>query len=313
MRRIHFKAGQSITEYVLAGGLVALVAIAGLQLLNTGLMASMQGLSGKFGPTAGAAAAGGFATPGGITTATGGTAGMPSFQQVQQLVASGRGSEVNDRILDNLLTRVNELAAAGQITPDETGFLTALANQGYQIASLQRQMEDAVNNSSTPDALLDTELNFNGQNLEFDDLLSVLEPCDGCADLQPDGTTHVGRMSYEEFLATQPKEGSLTGSFIKLMQQAENSNAMQDPQLRQLVEAASLNILDSATVYSDIYVNKADSDKYKGKSNDDPAMLDNLKKSVEYSLLEVYRKSTEQSSETICTAGSGTAADGSCL
>lgn len=75
MRFSKVAKGQSIAEYLLAGGLVGLVALGGVMAVSDGLTGSMQGLASRFGTPGAATGAAAAAVAGGGATATAQAAG----------------------------------------------------------------------------------------------------------------------------------------------------------------------------------------------------------------------------------------------
>lgn len=154
------KAGQSLAEYTLLGGMLALTLIGGLTTLTNTLDATFLEMSNRFSGGAGAAAnangvnannneVNGFAEVN-ITLKDGSILNLADFPVNGASVIETSGANGYTKQLSNaLLSLSKQLEEAGEITPEQSALFAQLAQRGHNMAGAQSAVEKVIKNNGS--------------------------------------------------------------------------------------------------------------------------------------------------------------------
>ena len=242
-------AGTTMTEYALAGVLVAGVSIAGLQLLGHSVNSSLATMLHKdpsAKPQQPAAAPTPPTDPDPSATTPSSSVQPPafvsSFTQTQldqlQMSSSERiltvGVNGSSELLASQLTQTADLLLSeNKVTQDQYNILAKLAKQGQQIAQIQSMVSSALHASNGDyDQFANTNVTLDGKTytaLQLTSLIGFSGPTPeyfGTNDILAAGST------------AQPE----IAEFLNLYQQALASGALSDPAVKATIDSASSQI-----------------------------------------------------------------------
>ncbi len=156
----HRQRGQTLVEYVMAGGLIALVGLGALVFLSGSLQSMLPDLLNRiFGDAPVTVAHAPSAEPLGtmptapsgipgtvkITLANGETVTLPGFPgSTSQAVETAGINGATKTLLANMQTFIDKLETAGDLTPEQVNMLRDLANAGHEVAEVERMLEEAA-------------------------------------------------------------------------------------------------------------------------------------------------------------------------
>ncbi len=232
--------GQSLTEYLLLGVLVAVIAIGGLSAFNQELEASLPDLldrifNGGGNGVASSAMGNSISINSGsgaqstaieglgpveLTLSSGETITLTQYPtDIPSVIETAGANGTTEILLANLEQVIQEFLQAEEITPEEARTLMNLANAGHEIASAQKTLEEALlNNPSALDPTLRTigtdgfyealTVNVNGEETLINSLYNDL----GLAYRRPS--------NYSEH--------QLTNDFLSLASEAKSTNVGDD-------------------------------------------------------------------------------------
>lgn len=250
--------GQSIAEYVLAGGLVGLVALGGVMAISDGLTNSMQGLSNRFGPagnTAAATGGGGPATPA-TTTAISPTLGTTAsayptsaagFEQMMNdlpnLIETSGGSGTTKELMAYLSSLGNELLANEEITPEQHNMLQELSNQGHYMARIQEAVELTYESADPNMHLVELTEQPVTLDTETKTISQWLQELNVNGDV--DNSTNIENL-YKDPGANLNQ----TFKFNELYMKAKQSGAMNNPSVASVVDRLSNSVINISNTFN---------------------------------------------------------------
>ena len=249
-------AGQSLTEYGLIAVLVSVVSISALVMLGQSLSQAAQNMliaSQKPSTTSGQTASGQPAsgqtssttpassgapaapskpaapsTPA-ATTASGTTIKLADGTIIQlsnyppdvaKTVQTAGVNGATNILADNITKIAQQLAQSGEITPVQESQLISLSNQAHTMADIEKMVENTLKKNPDKTTLMTTPVTFNNKTYK-----------------------HIGDLVNEiAILDASGGTGSQLGAFNTLLSQINNSGALADPTLKQLINGLSSNI-----------------------------------------------------------------------
>lgn len=178
--------GNTIAEYIMAAGFVALVAVGGLILigdsfnqamaaLRTDLLGSSAGVfgsgNGGTGGTGGSKSGSGSTMT--VTLSDGSTIQVPVSPSFKAYVET-TGVNGTGLMLAVLIELMNDYEKQNKITQEQADMLLMMANQGHSIAEIQKMMEQNSKDKNKTD-YFNSYVMFNGQYYQMDDLANQLD------------------------------------------------------------------------------------------------------------------------------------------
>lgn len=276
--------GQSIAEYVLAGGLVGLVALGGVMAVSNGLTGSMQGLSNRFGNSGGTATAGaiggiGANVSGGVSSTTTAattptvTTSYPvsaaGFEQMMDdlpnLIETSGGSGTTKELMAYLSKLGQQLEADGELTPAQNNLLQNLSNAGHKIGEAQAFFEAHVKSfpeGTTVEDIKDIPIQFDGQTYSFSEMNNLYK-----IDPENSGSSYSLLDRPEKIVDyyTQVQQdgdwdynGPLTQEFGKYLLEANDAGILNNNDVKQVVEGLSAVVVNTALVQKDGFLHYQD-------------------------------------------------------
>jgi Flp pilus assembly pilin Flp len=239
--------GTTMTEYALAGVLVAGVSIAGLQLLGHSVNSSLATMLHKdpgAKPQQPAAAPTLPTNPSATTPPS--TVQPPTFvssftqSQLEQLQMSSSeriltvGVNGSSELLASQLSQTAELLLAeNKVTEEQYNILAKLAKQGQQIAQIQSMVSSALHASNgNYDQFANTNVTLDGKTYTALQLTSLI----GFSGPTPE------YFGTNDILAAGSTAEPEIASFLNLYQQALASGALSDPVAKATIDSASSQI-----------------------------------------------------------------------
>jgi hypothetical protein len=142
---------------------------------------------------------------------------------VKNIQTTGVNGTTN--VLADTITSISQqLVQRDQITPAQESQLISLANQAHTLADIEKMVESALQKNPDKATLLTTPVTFNGK-------------------VYP----HIGYLVNEiGILDTSFTKGSQLSTFSTLLAQINNSGAITDPALNQLVNGLASNVQNLA-------------------------------------------------------------------
>ncbi len=250
--RQHLQHGQSLTEYGLGIGLVALISLAGLTSLGGNLKIALENMIPK--PTPPVAVS--VALPGGPAKGSGSSSSSQGPTQTGAPVSFSGNSVIKPAdFTTNLTSTVTTLGAngttfelakqlnamsakmlaSGEISETEANKLYALANQGYRLANLEKQVEDASKRNSSTGAFLASSINFDGKTYTMPQVASLIgfgTPTELRQDIK----------ANNNYMLETNDASPETLAFINLYQDAINSPNLQNSEAKGVVSQLSSEI-----------------------------------------------------------------------
>ena len=188
--RKQFQHGQSLTEYGLGIGLVALIALAGLTSLGENLNIAFENMIPKPSPpvavsvppiglanvSGGSGSSQGPAQTGAPAKFSGNSVIKPAdfttslTSTVTTLGANGTTFE----LAKQLKAMAAKMLASGEITETEANKLYMLANQGYRLADLEKQVEEASKRNGSTGAFLGSSITFDSKSYTMPEVASLI-------------------------------------------------------------------------------------------------------------------------------------------
>ncbi len=245
--------GQSLSEYILAGALVAMVGLSALVTLGNTVSVALPDLLdrifGKPSPMSsveassgnGASVSGSSSLPGAEVAATSTGSGhhaVKTYQSVSITLSSGQTITLDNFPVDvksivdtsgaNGVTRIyaaqiQSLAQAlktnGTISADQASVLEKLANQGHRIARAENAIEEAATRFTDSDTFKAGTVEFDGQTVGIKDLA--------------DSVSH----------------GDLVNDFMTLYTEAKSSGALDEDDVKRVVRAMYQDIKTIADIF----------------------------------------------------------------
>ncbi len=233
----HYSSGQTLTEYTLAAGLVALVAIGALTFLASSTSDNLPGLldrifgDGGGSPSGGAVVAGVSEVRGTRTVelvlSNGTTITLQDYPaEVGELVEAAGANGGTKIMASRLEDLAHRLLDAGEIDEAQARLLIDLANRGHRIGEVEGVLETAV---ADPDFDIhntqgEGQLVFEGQAYRPMELAKKI----GYS--SPFGTD-----LFHQSAGQHGSMGADLKSFVDLYREAEASGAMRDPVVEAVV------------------------------------------------------------------------------
>lgn len=197
------------------------------------------------------------------------------------------------QLADTLKATATALEQSKEVTPEQANFLRNLANQGHYMAALQQSVVSAAESAQgNRDTFIHSITTVNGNSIPTETAIVELGYYNGYDGAL--GTTHVNvnsDPSIQKYLDIFKAQGVIKTQeaaigmelykTIKAYQQAEDSGALSNPAVKQLVQGMTQNIVTLSDVVQDAYANRP---------------LGEIQGSIHASL-------THASSGGICTAG----------
>ena len=240
-------AGTTMTEYALAGVLVAGVSIAGLQLLGNSVNSSLATMLHKDPSAKPSQPAAAPALPADTSAATPPSTVQPpayvtTFTQSQldqlQMSSSERiltvGVNGSSELLASQLTQTADLLLSeNKVTQEQYNILAKLAKQGQQIAQIQSMVSDALHASNGDyDQFANTSVTLDGKTYTALQLTSLI----GFSGPTPE------YFGTNDILAAGSTAEPEVAEFLNLYQQALASGALSDPAAKATIDSASSQI-----------------------------------------------------------------------
>ncbi|MCE3233888.1 MAG: hypothetical protein K0Q50_68 [Vampirovibrio sp.] len=286
--------GQSMTEYVVIGASVLVVSMGGLLLLGSTLnqqfsnMVASRPLHGPMVVAVGKAPS----VPVAVSPAVLGSKKIKLSdntevvlnhvgENLKKTVETAGANGATERMLADLQSLTQQLVTSGKITEAQGNDLYALANKGYQIAALERQIEDVANAARSDRSFLNTRIEYNGKQYtveEAGELLGFASGVDPAKNIQRN----------PEYLLSLTDANSETKAFIQQYNKVMQNGSMEDPAVKGIVSQLSSNI----TYLTDIVVDVVWS-------------IQNSDLSVSQTQSHLVSLSTVFDSNGICSAGKG--------
>ncbi len=200
---IAFSKGQSLSEYLLLGGLITIVSIAALLMLAGDFSASLpelldrifngggNGLASSAMANASSKSSSSYLPsqyaeteglgPVQFTLSNGSTITLEEYpRDIPSVVETAGGNGTTEILLANLEEIIRQLIEAEEITPEQANSLMDLSNAGHEVAFVQKEYEDIL--ISTPDfgnlnadgTLVIETLNTEGETVNYWDSLITL-------------------------------------------------------------------------------------------------------------------------------------------
>jgi hypothetical protein len=287
------QAGQSLTEYVVIGVIVLGVCAMAVWFLGHSLGARYTSMVSYTkspaltvtSPAKGAGGAGASVPTGSsvnVALSNGKTLSLPSYPTNlgSQIITVGANGATNV-LSDNLMNTAKQLLASGKIDETQYNNLVALANQGHQIASIEKAVEDSIAHLPPGQKFsLDMPITWNGQQVTAGELYNrisyfyISDP-----DLEAKG-----------YLNDKADAGSDIQQLIALYQISLDSGALSDPAVNSLVTDLSSKIATLGNDFSSAM----------NALNQGQLTPDNMNASVAASF------TSHTDSSGICTAGAST-------
>lgn len=294
------RLGNALSEYSLIAGVMLLGSLGSLMLLEDNIQSSLQAFQDSLKPQTQSKQgtriigstylASDLYSSGVITFTTSSGTGfqLQNYPQDIDLAIQTIGSNgATEIILANLNNLIQRLLQAGEITQPQADLLTALSNQGHEIARVEALLEAAQANSNTRAGFLSTPIVYNGQTYTPELLAQQI------------GAVYVG---------TDLQFGSQLKRFKELNAQANAQGVLNDPVANQLVNLMSEQIIAIANgLESGISRIKDEEITVAESKASDPKVLDSMhfETPVSGSLQKLASTHTHQNSGTICSVGRG--------
>lgn len=268
------KSGTALTEYVLPLALIGLVVLYAVpnilpsmkrqvdatMISTLGLLEGQQAPQPQMSATLPQAPSSG-AFPeemGGAASAENASAAMA--KNVETLGAAGTTTMLTQDFQKNL----DQMVLNGEITPEQKAVLDMLADQGQQIAAIQRLIEEAANESNgNPEAFRAIEKEYNGQMYTTSELIMMISASDKTTQEMPSSAQGYYNAAGSNPLATDAGTVQSLGREVdalgQLYAEAAASGVLNEPEVQALVYQYSQNIFylgqslaySSAKVYTD--------------------------------------------------------------
>lgn len=262
-------SGQTLSEYGIIGVLLALIAVVPLTMLGGNIGQLFEGLMPKRASlpvpqVAGTPSAAGNLLGGASNGSTAGTGTLKiTLTSGKEITLENyptdlpksietAGTNGTTRLMaDSMKALVDELLAAGEISPQEAQKLTVLANAGHALAEAQRQVEDGYASAGWDFGQTDTVAvtvggkNFPSLTQAADDLF-VLYTADDDAGMWAaiESGDYAGAMqAVSDSYTSWNGAGKLMTPFMAAYKDALDSGALSNPAANQVVSELSAKIL----------------------------------------------------------------------
>lgn len=225
--------GQSLTEYSLAIGTVALSSIFALLLLSNNMKSQYSSMIPAYGNTLAVTSPATLSvqpiTPS-SPSANKNTAlitPVSSLADTQAQLEVTGANGTTKALLNDLQVQVQQWLASGKITDDQANTLTILANQGHQVAEAEKALEDAVAQGAE-------QISFKGNTYPVQQFAKQLgiSPPDAVWTLSP---------QYAE---------PLMAPFMNQYQTVLQSGALTDPDIKTYITSLSYQIVGIGDAFS---------------------------------------------------------------
>lgn len=166
------RSGQSLSEYGLAGTLIAVAAVGGMLMLSdttrqtfldmlsgskTGIQATSTGTSHAQAQTPGTQTIT-------VTLDSGKTLTLHNYPaNLQNAVETAGANGTTVLLADSIQAMADQLLELEEITPEQRNLLAAIANQGHRLAQIESLVEKAAVGSADKGAFLSTAIEFDGK------------------------------------------------------------------------------------------------------------------------------------------------------
>src|SRR5262249_30939476 len=153
---------------------------------------------------------------------------------ISQTVSTAGANGTTDILSDQITSAAQQLLSAGNITQDQYNSLISLANQGHGLATIERNIETAAIGSTSEQ--------------DFENKLSQLA---GVPATNYGMTQYVVQLGYNTGVGSigaisnplDPSSGeAATAQFLNAYSAAQQSGAMSDPAVQQLVSGLATQI-----------------------------------------------------------------------
>ncbi len=294
-----------MTEYVIIGALVLAVGMGGLVMLASSLKGQLTGMispPAPLQPKAVAIAVKPTAVQPVPVVALPAASGSKKIklsdgtevllnqvgESLQKTVETAGANGATEKMLADLQSLTQQLVASGKITESQANDLYVLANKGYQLAALERQIEDAAQATRSDRSFLNTSIEYNGKQYtveEAGDLLGFTSGVDPDRNIQRN----------PDYVLSLTDANPETKAFIQLYNKVLKNGSMDDPAVKDVVSQLSSNI----TYLTDVVV-----DVVWGVQNNDL--------SVSQTQNHLVSLTTAFDSNGICGAGKGNSKSQTC-
>jgi Flp pilus assembly pilin Flp len=217
-------------------------------------------------------------------------------QNIEKAIITAGANGTTEIILGNLNSLIRQLQESGEITKEQASLLTALSNQGHEIAKIEALLETTQANSTSRSEFLNSKITYNGQTYTpvtlADEIMSAL--------------------TY----GYRPVRGPQIQKFLDLKAQASAQGALKDPTINKIITLMTNQIIAIAnsveTGVSQIKRNR--SATMANGLPSDPEVLYYLRHEtpVRDSLESLASNVTDYKSAVICTTGGATDSGRNC-
>lgn len=240
--------GQGLSEYSIIGALIVLITVPALVLMGNNLKLSFNTLLPARKPTISIVQS---PAPVAQPQGAGNVSAVPVPNQIHLITAKGsriliqtESKPLNEvlrtagangataTLADRIRSIAEQLQAGGDITATQAGSLIALANQGHRLGAIMGLMEQAASNSRNNDEFDRTTVTFEGKHISIEKLENGLGFESMDYGEMPRDPLNMSLKPYKE-----------TGAFIEAYQKAQNQGAMDDPQIKNVVQGLASEIV----------------------------------------------------------------------